>query len=292
MMSTQRLSAFERAVLAALSAKASLAAPLLEAWAELPGSSPQSARSLIRAAQLGLTEEADTYALLDRSVVLGLVESTSAGFVPASGVHASFGRLAFALYSVDHYRSLVHRDETVARVVLTRPPRPSALEQSLSSLGWRTTDLDPTEHAFHSMVRAAKRRVVVMTPFFDNTGAAWLRELLGFVAPGVERILILRSLEDINRRDYPSGFDAIAPWLKEQGARVFNYSLPRAGGGRETFHAKAVLCDRASAYLGSSNVNAASLEHSMEMGVVLEGRAAASVADVLEAVMATATPFA
>jgi phosphatidylserine/phosphatidylglycerophosphate/cardiolipin synthase-like enzyme len=291
-MSTQRLSAFERAVLAGLAGKASLAAPVLEAWAELPASTPQSARSLIRAAQLGLTEEAETHALLDRSVELRLVVATSSGFVPASGVHATFGRLAFALYSVDHYRSLVHRDETVARVVLTRPPRPSSLEQSLSALGWRTTDLEPTEHAFHSMVRAAKRRVVVMTPFFDSTGAAWLQELLGFVAPGVERILILRSLEDVNRRDYPDGFNAIAPWLKAQGARVFNYSLPQAGGGRETFHAKAVLCDRSMAYLGSSNVNAASLEHSMEMGVVLEGRAAAGVADVLEAVMATATPFA
>lgn len=36
-----------------------LAAPLLEAWAELPVSTPQSVRSLIRAAQLGLTEEAE-----------------------------------------------------------------------------------------------------------------------------------------------------------------------------------------------------------------------------------------
>jgi hypothetical protein len=290
-MSTQKLSAFERAVLAGLAAKAALAAPLLEAWAELPADAPQSARSLIRAAQLGLTEEGDTHALLDRSAALGLAIKTPSGFIPVSGVHASFGRLAFALYSVDHYRSLVHRDETVARVVLTRPPRPSSLEQKLSALGWRTTDLEPTEHAFHSMVRAAKRRVVVMTPFFDSTGAAWLQELLGFVAPEVERILILRSLEDITRRDYPNGFNVIAPWLKEQGARVFNYSLPRAGGGRETFHAKAVLCDRSTAYLGSSNVTGASLEHSMEMGVVLEGRAAAGVADVLDAVLAAAQQF-
>ncbi len=46
------------------------------------------------------------------------------------------------------------------------------------------------------------------------------------------------------------------------------------------------------AYLGSSNVTAASLEHSMEMVVVLEGRAAAGVADILDAVMAAAAPLA
>jgi phosphatidylserine/phosphatidylglycerophosphate/cardiolipin synthase-like enzyme len=179
----------------------------------------------------------------------------------------------------------------VAQVVLTKPPQPSLLEQKLSVLGWRTTDIEPTEHAFHGMVRAAQRRVVVMTPFFDNTGAAWLRELLSFVRTGVERILILRSLEHRGRKDYPLGFDSITPWLKAQGVRVFNYSTQRMDGSRETFHAKAVLRDRSAAYLGSSNVTAASLEYSMEMGVVLEGRAAASVADVIDAVLKSAAPW-
>lgn len=130
-----------------------------------------------------------------------------------------------------------------------------------------------------------------MTPFFDHTGAAWLQELLSYVTPGVERTLILRSLEDNKRTDYPLGIDTILPWLKAQGIRVFNYSIPRMDGGRETFHAKAVLCDRSTAYLGSSNVTAASLEHSMEMGVVLEGRAAADVAEVIDAVLAAATSW-
>lgn len=289
-MSTQKLSAFEQSVLAGLADKAGLAAALLEAWADLPADSEQSARSLVYAAQLGVTEEGATRDLLERSVGLRLAEATLGGFKPRNGMHARFQRLAFALYAVEHYRSLVHQDATIAQVVLTRPPRPSVLEQKLSALGWRTTDLEPTEHAFHGMVRAAQRRVVVMTPFFDSTGAAWLQELLSYASHGVERTLILRSLEDRTRKDYPSGFDKISPWLKAQGVRVFNYSIPRMEGGRETFHAKAVLCDRSAAYLGSSNITAASLEHSMEMGVVLEGRAAAGVAEVIDAVLAAAAP--
>jgi phosphatidylserine/phosphatidylglycerophosphate/cardiolipin synthase-like enzyme len=289
-MSTQKLSALEQAVLAGLAYKAGLAAALLAAWADLPADSEQSARSLVYAAQLGVTEEGATKDLLERSVGLGLVEATLVGFKPRNGMHARFQRLAFALYAVEHYRSLVHQDATVAQVVLTKPPRPSVLEQKLAALGWRTTDLEPTEHAFHGMVRAAQRRVIVMTPFFDSTGATWLQELLSYASPGVERILILRSLEDRTRKDYPSGFDTISPWLKAQGVRVFNYSISRMEGGRETFHAKALLCDRGAAYLGSSNVTAASLEHSMEMGVVLEGRAAAGVAEVIDAVLAAATP--
>jgi hypothetical protein len=288
-MSPQKLTAFERAVLAGLADKAGLAAALLEAWADLPADSVQSVRSLVDAAQLGVTEDGATRDLLERAVGLGLVQATPAGFKPRNGAHARFQRLAFALHAVDHYRSFVHRDATVAQVVLTKPPRPSVLEQKLSTLGWRTTDLEPTEHAFHGMVRAAQRRVVIMTPFFDSTGAAWLQELLSYVSNGVERILILRSLEDNTRKDYPFGFAALSPWLKAQGIRVFNYSIPRMEGGRETFHAKAVLCDRSAAYLGSSNVTAASLDHSMEMGVVLEGRAAASVADVIDAVLSASS---
>lgn len=290
-MSAQKLTAFEQAALAGLADKAGLAAALLEAWADLPADSVQSARSLVDAAQLGVTEESATRDLLERSIGLGLVEATPAGFRPRRGAHLRFQRLAFALNTVEHYRSFIHRDATLAQVVLTKPPQPSVLEQKLSALGWRTTDLEPTEHAFLGMVRAAQRRVVVMTPFFDNTGAAWLQELLSHAPPGVERILILRSLEDATRKDYPVGFDAISPWLKGQGVQVFNYSIARMEGGRETFHAKAVLCDRSAAYLGSSNVTAASLEHSMEMGVVLEGRAAAGVAEVIDAVLAAATKW-
>jgi len=288
-MATQKLTAFEQSALAGLAEKAGLAAALLETWADLPADSAQSARSLIDAAQLGVTEESPTQDLLERSVGLGLVEPTPMGFKPRNGAHERFLRLAFALHAVEHYRSFVHRDVTVAHVVLTKPPQPSVLEQKLSELGWRTTELESTQHAFHGMVRAARRRVVVMTPFFDSTGAAWLQELLSYVAPGVERTLILRSLEDNTRKDYPFGFDTISAWFKGHGVRVFNYSIPRMDGGRETFHAKAVLCDRSAAYLGSSNVTAASLEHSMEMGVVLEGRAAAGVAEVIDAVLAAAT---
>lgn len=288
-MCSSKLTAFEQGVLSGLSDKADLAASLLEAWAELPSSSIQSARSLVAAAQLGVSEEGATSELLDRSVNLGLLETVVSGYQPRAGAHSRFARLALALNVVQYYRHVIHQDATVAQVVLTKPPRPSMLEQKLSALGWRTNGLEPTQHAFHGMVRAAQRRVIVMTPFFDVTGAAWLQELMSHVRAGVERSLVLRSLEDASRKDYPAGYDAILPWLKSQGVKVYNYSIPRMDGGRETFHAKAVLCDRSFAYLGSSNVTAASLEHSMEMGVVLQGRAAADVAEVIDAVIAAAT---
>lgn len=289
-MPDQRLSAFEKRVLTSLADKAALAAAILDAWAELPANSVQSARSLIDLAQLGVTEEGATTDVLDRSVDLGLLDKTEGGFRARPDAHCNFKRWALGLYAVEHYVSSVHKDSTTVGVVLTKPPRPSLLERKLCDLGWRTADIEPTEHAFHGMVRAAERRLIVMTPFFDIRGARWLQELFAFSRPGVERILVLRSLEDPTRKDYPAGYDSIAPWLKSQTIRVLNYSVPRAdGNGRETFHAKVLLCDRNVAYLGSSNMTSASLEHSMEMGVSLRGRAASEVATILESVLDVAT---
>jgi len=239
-----------------------------------------------------VTEERAVQELLENSVELGLLALGTTGFHPPEGSRSLFKRLAFALYAIEHYVSAVHLDASTARVVLTKPPRPSVLEQKLSELGWRTSEIEPTEHAFHSMVRLAQHRVVVMTPFFDLKGALWLRELFVLSQPSVEKILILRSLEDTSKKDYPTGFDAIERWLKADGVKVYNYSIPRFdSGGRETFHAKVVLCDRDTSYVGSSNINTASLEHSMEMGILLRGKASADVATVIDSVLMAAGPW-
>lgn len=291
-MSSQKLSAVEQNILTGLAYKASLAAILLDAWADLPEVSVQSEQSLVDLAQLGVTEQRAARELLEKSVELGLLDLEASGFRPRGNMHSKFKRLAFALNAIEHYISYVHKDATTVRVVLTKPPTPSTLEQKLSELGWRTSELEPTDHAFQSMTRSAQRRVVIMTPFFDVKGALWLQELFSVVQPGVERILVLRSLEDPTRNDYPVGYISIASWLKAEGIRVVNYSIPRIEcSGRETFHAKVLLCDQNAAYLGSSNMTSASLEHSMEMGVALHGRAAADVAVVLDAVISAAEPW-
>lgn len=290
-MSVQKLSAFEKLVLAGLASKAGIAATILDSWADMPETSIQSERSLIDLAQLGVTEERATREVLDVAVELGLLTQVASGFLPRGKAHEQFKRLAYALNAIDFYASSVHTDATISRVVLTKPAKPSKLEQKLSELGWRTSDVEPTDHAFHSMVRGTQHRIVVMTPFFDIKGALWLQELFSLAQPGVERVLILRSLENPTWDDYPKGYDSIAPWIKEQGVRIFNYSVPRPEGrGRETFHAKVVLCDRSVAYIGSSNMTSASM-YSMEMGVTLRGKATADVSEVINAVLKVAVPW-
>lgn len=285
------LSAFERTALECLAQRASVAGRVLDAWSQHLTFAAQTPQSLAALAQLGVTEERAVLEVLDSALSIGLIERLHSGYVPATRHHGAFSRLALALHSVAHYRDAVHQDSTVARVVLTKPPRPCVLEQELSKLGWRTFEIDPTDRAFTRMVQSAKRRVVVMTPFFDAIGALWLQTLFENLSPSIEKVLVLRSLERPSSQDYPSGFTTIRAWLQLHGVCVFNYSIPRSGAGRETFHAKVLLCDDETAYLGSSNINAASLEHSMEMGVELKGRAARDVGSVIEAVIASSSRF-
>ena len=287
------LTAFERSVLAALASRADVAGRVLGAWSEHLSSSVQTPQSLASLAQLGVTEEKAVAELLLAAASVGLVRPAVRGYVPGNHSPTVFQRLALALNAIAIYRSDVHRDATLARVVLTKPPRPCILENELQQLGWRAADIDPTERAFKRMVQGAQHRVVVMTPFFDEVGAIWLRELFEELQPGVVKVLVLRSLERPHSTDYPRGYDFLKGWLHEQGVQVFNYSVPRVGGnGRETFHAKVVLGDDQVAYVGSSNVNAASLEHSMEMGVELAGKAARDIAVVVQAVLAASTRYA
>lgn len=284
------LTAFERTVLAGLSARAGVAGRVLGAWSEHLSSAIQTAQSLTALAQLGVTEEAAVADVLRTAAAAGLIRPSALGFLPGNQSAEVFKRLALALNAIAHYRDVVHQDSTLARVVLTKPPRPCALENELQQLGWRTFDIDPTERAFKRMVQGATERVVVMTPFFDNVGAKWLQELFEDLKSSVLKVLVLRSLEKPGSSDYPHIYDTLRPWLAQRGVHVYNYSIPRTGGhGRETFHAKVVLCDLRAAYVGSSNINGASLEHSMEMGVELIGKAALDVSVVVQAVLASST---
>jgi phosphatidylserine/phosphatidylglycerophosphate/cardiolipin synthase-like enzyme len=71
---------------------------------------------------------------------------------------------------------------------------------------------------------------------------------------------------------------------------IFDYTLPREGGkGVETFHAKLVLADATRAYVGSSNMTWGSLEHSMELGLVVAGAAAKRLAILTDAIVGIAT---
>jgi hypothetical protein len=75
------------------------------------------------------------------------------------------------------------------------------------------------------------------------------------------------------------------------GIHVLAYNRPTdEGEGYETFHAKVVLADSCLAYVGSANLLAYA-RSSLELGIVVDGKAAQVVATVVCAIERAAVPF-
>ena len=283
------LSAFEELAIAVFAERASLAARIFFALGKMPPNAVLDASRITQAAGLTVSEENATTEILRTGAGVGFFSAQSAhnwAVVPSPAQLTGFG---LVLESVGYYRAHVHKDRTQATVVLTRPAKPSQLEEALADFGWKTAKVEPTDDAFLALASAATRRFVVMTPFFDVAGALWLRHLFEAASGAAERVLVLRHVQDSSHPGYPKGFDSVASWLAAQKVRVFNYALPRPEGkGLETFHAKVVLSDETEAYIGSSNMNQASLAYSMELGVTVLGDAAMDVAVIVNAILKVA----
>lgn len=99
-----------------------------------------------------------------------------------------------------------------------------------------------------------------------------------------DKCLILRATKEGLP---PEGLGKVEAQLTTLGVDVVNFRLDRPGApGNETFHAKTVLADDHSAYVGSSNMNQWSFEHSLELGLYVRGQAACRIAELLHAVRA------
>jgi phosphatidylserine/phosphatidylglycerophosphate/cardiolipin synthase-like enzyme len=127
-----------------------------------------------------------------------------------------------------------------------------------------------------------------MTPYLDEVGAAIVLNL--FEQANVpDKCLILRATPEGLA---PPGLAGVSPALKRLRVAVLNFRIDRPdGSGNETFHAKVVLADGASAYVGSSNMHKWSFDYSLELGLYVLGRAAARIADILRAVRRVSRPL-
>lgn len=281
------LNSQDKAAISAFSENPSLAG---EVFLLLSGAFPSPFNEQDIALKLGYAAGQETGILqcLRLAETIGLINSSGLGW-QLNVQREVLSRLSFILESNGYFKSAAHQDENLVSVVLTRPGQPSRLEAELENLGWKTASLELTEEAFISIAVYAKERLVIMTPFLDAVGANWVLALFGKTRSEVKRILILRYLNMPSHPSYPTGYDLVSEELSRLGVKVYDYAVEKLDApGYETFHAKVVLADRSTAYVGSSNMNKASKERSMEMGLVVQGRAAQQISRVLESIMKVA----
>lgn len=282
-----------------------MSSSLLQAFDALAPHAEVSAALCMAAAQGRLDLPSDVHAIctraglpraragdIERALAIGLQLGLFGQVGPLSWHscdNALASQLAPLLEGARLYRTRVHQDTDLVDVVLTKPPAPSQVSRKLESMlsgGWGFRD---TKQLLPAIAGGAKRSLIVMTPFFDNVGAEVVLNLFENTA-AADKCLILRATKDGLP---PEGLDKVNALLASLGVEVVNFRLDRPGSpGNETFHAKTVLGDDDTAYVGSSNMNQWSFEHSLELGLYVRGRAAFRISELLRAVRAVSGPMA
>lgn len=268
----------------ALAPHAEVSARLCEAASEGRLNVPQEVHRICKRIGLPGARAADVERALLSGLVCGVFEKHGAGTWASSDTQLA-GKLGPLLKGAEMYRQRVHRDADTVEVVLTRPAAPSRLALELGSMLGTHLDYRDTKLLLPKIAESAARQFVVMTPYFDEVGAAIVLNLFQQTA-APEKVLILRAGSD---GAPPPGLGAVGLELQQLGVKVVNFRLDRPDApGNETFHAKVVLADDKQAYVGSSNMNKWSFEYSLELGLHVTGKAAARVSALLSAVVSVA----
>lgn len=165
-----------------------------------------------------------------------------------------------------------------ARFVVTLPPESSQIAERLAVTAKESfTSLTDTKDAFRHLARRARERLVILTPYIDEAGAAWAAELFE-QTPAATRTLVLRGSSQLNH------CGAAGTRLRDLATQLLDYELSSMDG-IETFHAKVVLADGVAAYVGSANFLYRSREKNLECGFLLDGEAVRPVAVLIEALL-------
>jgi phosphatidylserine/phosphatidylglycerophosphate/cardiolipin synthase-like enzyme len=163
------------------------------------------------------------------------------------------------------------------------PPAPSAIAAALPMSGLAYASLVSTRDALQTVAENAVDSLTVMTPFLNRDGLIFVLSLFELTRART-RNLIVRQIGEARRTVVDHAAEVAAT-----GISCFDYTID-APGGFETFHAKVALADSGFAYVGSANMTMFS-RHSMELGVLVEGRAARVIANVVRAVTKIARPI-
>jgi hypothetical protein len=174
-------------------------------------------------------------------------------------------------------------DEETSTAVVTMPPAPSAIAAALPTSGLAYASLLSTRDAWQTVAEKAADSLTFMTPFLNTDGLSFVLSLFELTRAKT-RNLIVRQMGEAKRTVIDNAADVAAA-----GISCFDYTVDSLDGF-ETFHAKVALADNGLAYVGSANMTMFS-RHSMELGILVEGRAARVVANVVRAVTKVARPI-
>ena len=166
--------------------------------------------------------------------------------------------------------------------LVTFPDDPAFADVSHAAFG-----MNQLMSAVASEIKATTDSIIIVAPFFEGTGFERLRDVLAdALERGVELTIVTRYLtdEDSHNREVIDAFvryladeHGVADRVRTVDYTVWNESVPvtdrTQDGARPAFtlHAKVMLFDEDTAYVGSANVTDYGFERYLELGVLLRG---------------------
>jgi hypothetical protein len=261
---------------------AGVAAAMLEAFAEYPGHWLNE-DSIVQVSRLPNTMRRSVLVVLSILVELGILRSNAGSWTGLEEPKA-LRRYSLMAEGLSVYLEKIHEDKNTVEVVVTKPRQPSVFDHYLPEFGRTHLAIETTEEAFFKIAASAKTRLVLLSPFIDDAGLAWVIELFSKTKTSVERVLIIREPEPLKHALMDP---EIEKSFRSLNIRVLRFKVdkPENAAKYETFHAKTLLADRDYFYVGSFNLTAPSLKYSMEMGVAIKGFAAVPVAQIIDTII-------
>lgn len=203
----------------------------------------------------------------------GWIADMGGGWIGVAGQIPN-GVPAFLDGAAAMFNSLPHDGR--ATTVVTFPTSNIGVVSALPRTGFSYAGLMSSDEAFDRIADAATATLTVLTPFLNNDG---LNDVISLFerTQASQKILVVRR--------YGGALATARARIQELsrlGVEVRNYTVTLVEGF-ETFHAKVVLADNDLAYVGSANMTRFE-RRSMELGVLVDGKAARVVASVVRAV--------
>lgn len=238
-----------------------------------------SARDIARLVGVSHTRISDVISGLRMAESLGAIQQDGQGAWRVTLSSRECKDLALMLRGACLFKEQVHKDQNAVRVVMSKPAEPSKFFAALESTLEGAWGLASTAEVLGEMAARASARFSIMTPFVDESGAQRVLELFAATNRDIRRELIVRNGLPESLHRHTSDLNAL-------DVRVFDFRLSRLGSPEnETFHAKVIRIDDDECYVGSSNMTKWSFDYSLELGLLVNGKAGEQVSRVIDAVL-------
>ncbi len=192
-------------------------------------------------------------------------------------------------FSHAHGLSGRHSIDSSTKALCSAPAQLDAIlaEQAVHSGLWGGSLLV----ALGKILEDAEKEIIVFSPYWRADGVQSLLAAAGRQSYAGVNVAVFSQPRFWMTAGDVEGLDFFVNALRAGGAQVKVLSPRSEGGLTPILHAKLIIADGVTAYVGSANFTKSGLDHGLEAGVLVEGQIAAAFSGWSKAIAAICEPW-